>query len=95
MNKETDRARIIEFLDLLGNERYNLRKYHKPVLVYRVADGTIYYSLWEEELLDRFGLENVDGWDYKEDTIFCPDWVEGIEKDDVLKEIDAVDEEEE
>ncbi|MFA5498968.1 MAG: hypothetical protein WC327_05415 [Candidatus Cloacimonadia bacterium] len=88
MNKETDRAKIIEFLDLLGNEVYNLRKYHRPILVYKVEDGTIYYSLWEEELLDRYGLQNVDGWDYEEDTIFCPDWVIGVDSDDFFDDDD-------
>ncbi len=88
MHKETDRARIREFLDLLGNERYELRKYHKPVLVYKVDDKTVYYSIWEEDLLTRFGLENVDGYDYKEDTIFCPDWVIGIERDELIAELD-------
>ncbi len=88
MHKETDRARIREFLDLLGNERYNLSKYHHPILVYKVEDKTVYYSLWEEDLLNRFGLSNVDGWDFKEDTIFCPDWVIGIERDELLAVLD-------
>ena len=94
MHKETDRGRIREFLDLLGEERYDLRKYNKPVLVYKVEDETIYYSMWEEDLLNRFGLKNVDGWDYKEDTIFCPDWIIGIEKDEILAVLDDDDEKE-
>jgi hypothetical protein len=94
MHKEIDRARIREFLDLLGNERYDLRKYHRPVLVYKVADKTVFYSIWEEDLLNRFGIGNVDGWDYKEDTIFCPDWVIGIERDDLIAELDEDEENE-
>ncbi len=88
MHKETDKTRIREFLDLLGNERYDLRKYTRPVLVYKVEDKTVFYSIWEDDLLNRFGLSNVDGWDYKEDTIFCPDWVIGIDKDELLAELD-------
>lgn len=91
MHKETDKVRIREFLDLLGNERYDLRKYTRPVLVYKVDDQTVFYSLWEDDLLNRFGLNNVDGWDYKEDTIFCPDWVIGIERDELLAELDEDD----
>ena len=65
MHKETDKTRIREFLDLLGNERYDLRKYTRPVLVYKVEDKTVFYSIWEDDLLNRFGLSNVDGWDIK------------------------------
>jgi len=96
MIKESNRPRIIEFLDLLGNETYNLRKYHKPILVYMVSDGRIFYSLWEEELLDKYGLQNVDGWDFEEDTIFCPDWVEGLDLDyDFDEDDDDFDDDEE
>jgi hypothetical protein len=44
-------------------------------LVWQVSEGTVQYSIWEEDLLDRFGLASVDGWDYEEDALFCPDWV--------------------
>ena len=88
MNKEIDRIKIREFLDLLGNEKYEIRKYSKPVLVYEVKDRVVYYSLWESDILDRYGLSNVDGWDYKEDTIFCPDWVIGLDKDDIYSDLD-------
>ena len=91
MNTETDRKRIFEFLDLLGNESYDLRRYSRPVLVYIVQDDIIYYSLWEEEILHRFGLKNVDGWDYKDEALFCPDWVVGIDYDSLLDELDEMD----
>jgi len=74
MRKETDKERIKEFYDLVENP-FILRKYHKPVLVYDIEGDKIRYSLWEEELLNRFGLKNVDGWDATEDLIFCPDWM--------------------
>ena len=92
MHKETDRGRIREFLDLLGNEHYDLRKYHRPVLVYKVEDKTVFYSIWEDDLLNRFGLANVDGWDYKEDTIFCPDWIIGVDRDEFLDDLDEEEE---
>lgn len=92
MNTEKDRKRIFEFLDLLGNESYELRRYSHPILVYKVENGIVYYSLWEEEILQRFGLKNVDGWDYKDDSLFCPDWVIGIEHDDLIDELDELDE---
>ncbi len=92
MNTEKDKKRIIEFLDLLDNESYDLRRYSRPILVYIVKDGTIYYSVWEEDILRRYGLENVDGWDFKEDSIFCPDWVIGVENESILDELDEMDE---
>ncbi len=91
MNKEADRVRIREFFDLMENEKYDLRKYSKPILVYKVEDGTVYYSLWEEDILDRFGLKNVDGWDYKDDAGFCPDWVIGLDYNELLEELDSLD----
>lgn len=79
MHAEMDRKRIVEFLDLIGNEKYDLRKFGKPVLVYIVEDHTVRYSIWEASVLERFGLKNVDGWDYEEDDSFVPDWVIGSE----------------
>lgn len=77
MKSQFDRNKIREFLDLVENERYDLRKYTKPVLVYMVDENEkVKYSLWEQDMLNRFGLENVDGWDYEEDIVFCPDWVQ-------------------
>ncbi|MBW6513939.1 MAG: hypothetical protein K0B87_04185 [Candidatus Syntrophosphaera sp.] len=73
--KESDLKKIKEFLDLSENHKIELRHYKDPVLVWAVADGTAYYAIWESELLDRFGLENVDGWDFEEDLLFCPDWM--------------------
>ena len=94
MNTESNRKRIREFLDLLGNERYDLRRYSRPILVYKVIDKVVYYSVWEEEILQRFGLKNVDGWDFKEDSLFCPDWVIGSESS-IIDELDEMDEEDE
>lgn len=89
MTAEKDRHRIKEFFELKGSD-FTLRKYHKPVLVYEIADDKVRYSLWEEELLDRFGLKNVDGWDATENVIFCPDWM--VEKfDDVDDDLDLDD----
>lgn len=73
--KETNAKKIREFLELVENHKVETRHYKSPVLVWGVQDGTVYYSFWEEELLDRFGLENVDGWDFEEDQLFCPDWM--------------------
>ncbi len=74
MIAEKDREKIKEFFELKGTD-FSLRKFHKPVLVYEIADDKVRYSLWEEELLDRFGLKNVDGWDATENVMFCPDWM--------------------
>ena len=83
MKAEKDRKRIREFLDLVENEKYDLRKYSRPVLVFCVDENKkVKYSLWESDLLDRFGLSNVDGWDYEEDISFCPDWVDDYDDDD-------------
>ena len=87
--KEEDINRIKEFFEL-NDKNYTLRKYHKPVLVYDIADDKVRYSLWEADMLQRFGLKNVDGWDNTEDLIFCPDWMQGLdeEEDDDLDDID-------
>lgn len=85
---ENNRKKIKEFFDLVENNKIELRYYKNPVLVWGNEDGTCHYSLWEEEILDRFGLENVEGWDYKEDLLFCPDWVAGDEEDDPDEDID-------
>ena len=87
MIAENDKNRIKEFFELSGMD-FNLRKYHKPVLVYEVADDKVRYSLWEEEILERYGLKNVDGWDKTENVAFCPDWMQGDEDDDDLDDID-------
>lgn len=83
MIAEKDKKRIWEFFELSDTD-FNLRKYRKPVLVYKVDGDKIRYSLWEEELLERFGLKNVDGWDASEDLIYCPDWM----RDDIDDDID-------
>ena len=84
MKAEADRKKIREFFNMVENEKYDLRKYSKPVLVYHVDENKmVKYSLWETDLLQRYGLENVDGWDYEDDLAFCPDWVaDGVEDDD-------------
>lgn len=74
--KENRREKIREFLYLIENEKIDLRRYSHPVLVWNVQDGVVGYTIWEEDVLQRFGLENVDGHDYEEDTSFAPDWVE-------------------
>ena len=77
MKTETDRKKILEFFNLVENEKYELRRYSKPVLVYCVDENKkVKYSLWEKDLLERYGLDNVDGWDFEEDLLFCPDWVQ-------------------
>lgn len=86
MLQETNKEKIKEFFDLTGDEHYELRKFSRPVLVYKIDDGIVYYSLWESTLLQRFGIKNVDGWDYEIDTIFCPDWITG--EDDFDDEFD-------
>jgi hypothetical protein len=85
--KESDPKKIKEFLTLVENPKVELRRYKSPVLVWAVQDETVYYSFWEDDLLSRYGLENVDGWDFEEDLLFCPDWVEDSDEED-LDDID-------
>jgi hypothetical protein len=80
--KQDNLKKIREFLDMVENHKVELRRYRTPVLVWAINDGTVHYSFWESEMLDKFGLENVDGWDYEEDKLFCPDWVEADDEDD-------------
>ena len=83
---EKNRKRIIEFLNLVENDKYELRKYSEPVLVYEVDENQmVKYSLWEAYDLFRYGLQNVDGHDFEDDIYFCPDWVaeENDEDDDI------------
>ncbi|PID28990.1 MAG: hypothetical protein CSB55_02675 [Candidatus Cloacimonadota bacterium] len=82
IKQETSKEKIKEFFELLNDEHYDLRKYSHPVLVYKVEDERVYYTLWEESILKRFGTDNIFGWDYDEDLFFCPDWVTGIYDDD-------------
>ncbi len=89
MKAERDKKRLKEFFDLMGNP-YSLRKYTNPVLVYDIVNDYVRYSVWEADLLDRFGLENVDGWDKKENALFCPDWM----LDDEYEDDDDFDEDE-
>ncbi len=79
---EKDKKKIKEFLDLVENHKVEIRYYKHPVLVWRNLDGVCHYSFWEEEILDRFGLSNVDGWDYQEDLLFCPDWVDDEDEEE-------------
>ncbi len=88
MKTEKDRKKILDFFQLINNEKYNMRKYSRPVLVYKVEDGDVFYSLWEESLLMQYGLEYVDGWDYKEDLLFCPDWMSDEDDDDEFDDED-------
>lgn len=80
--QEKDSRKIKDFVDLVENHKLELRHYKDPILVWAVQDGTVYYTIWENELLDKFGLENVDGWDYEEDLLFCPDWMNPEEDED-------------
>lgn len=86
MIKEDNKNRIREFFDLTDQSR-KLRYYHNPVLVYQIFEDKVRYSLWEAELLNRFGLQNVDGWDYTEELIYCPDWMHP-DNDDLDEDID-------
>lgn len=81
--QETSTKKIKEFLDLVENHKIELRHYRSPVLVWGVQEGTVYYSFWEASLLDQYGLQNVDGWDYEEDALFCPDWVSDTDDDEL------------
>ncbi|MCK9556700.1 MAG: hypothetical protein PHQ78_05430 [Candidatus Cloacimonetes bacterium] len=81
-HQEKDRKKIKEFLDLVENHKIELRHFKNPVLVWANADGVCHYSFWEEETLDKFGFVNVDGWDFEEDLLFCPDWVADEDEDD-------------
>ncbi len=80
--QENSAKKIKEFLDLVENHKIELRHYHSPVLVWAVQEGTVYYSFWEQETLDKYGLDNVDGWDFEEDALFCPDWVADADTDE-------------
>lgn len=80
--QENDPQKLREFLDMVENTKIEIRRYKNPVLVWAIKDGTVYYSFWEQDMLDRFGVANVDGWDYEEDQLFCPDWVG--DSDDLL-----------
>ncbi|MCK4955991.1 MAG: hypothetical protein KAS49_00035 [Candidatus Cloacimonetes bacterium] len=77
---EKDKKRILEFFELSDNS-FNLRKYTKPVLVYIVEDDLVKYSIFDEDILERYGLENVDGYDFTENVAFCPDWMREDEDD--------------
>jgi len=79
---ESNREKIIEFIYLIENEKIDLRRYTRPVLVWTIQDQKVGYTVWEEDLLNRFGLENVDGWDYEEDIGFAPDWIFDDDDDD-------------
>jgi hypothetical protein len=85
--KETNLDKIKEFFEL-NDKIYELRKFTKPALVYIIDDDKVKYSLWEEDILDRFGLKNVDGWDATEDLIFCPDWLQHPDEFDDDEDID-------
>ena len=88
--QESDPLKLREFLNLVENVKVDIRHYKHPVLVWAVKEGTVYYSFWEQDILDRFGIANVDGWDYDEDLLFCPDWVGDLEEmwDDLDEDID-------
>lgn len=80
--QENESKKIKEFLSLVENHKIDIRHFKHPVLVWAVQEGTVYYSFWDEDILERFGIDNVDGWDYEEDLLFCPDWVGDLDNDD-------------
>ncbi|MCB5229557.1 MAG: hypothetical protein GX122_05125 [Candidatus Cloacimonetes bacterium] len=86
--QEQNIKKIKEFLDLVENHKIELRHYKTPILVWGEEDGTIYYSFWEASLLEQFGLKNVDGWDFKEDALFCPYWMTEDDDDDLFDDDD-------
>lgn len=91
--QESDPKKIKEFVDMVDNLKLEMRRYKYPVLVWAVKEGTVYYTIWEKEVLEKFGLESVDGWDFEEDALFCPDWIEESEDDwDEEEEEDDLDE---
>lgn len=89
MIAEGNKDRIKEFFELRSANQ-NLRQYHRPVLVYEVVGDKVRFSLWEEDILNRYGLKNVDGWDETEDLFYCPDWMQGKEEEE--EDIDLDDE---
>lgn len=86
--QESSTKKIKEFLSLVENHKVDIRHYKTPVLVWAIQDGTVYYSFWESDVLERFGIDNVDGWDYEEDQLFCPDWVGDNDDEDDLDDDD-------
>ena len=84
--QETDSKKIREFLDMVENHKVEMRRYRYPALVWAIKEGTVYYSFWEKDMLEKFGLVNVDGWDYEEDVLFCPDWIDEKGDDDDLED---------
>ena len=85
---ESSRKKIKEFIYLIENEKIDLRRFTHPVLVWTIKDQKVGYTVWEEDLLNRFGLENVDGWDYEEDVSFAPDWIFDEDEDYYLDDDD-------
>ncbi len=79
--EEANPKRLKEFVDMVDNPKLEMRRFKYPVLVWAVKEGTVYYTIWEREVLDKFGLSSVDGWDYEEDALFCPDWIDENEDD--------------
>ncbi|MDP3114774.1 MAG: hypothetical protein Q8M98_08355 [Candidatus Cloacimonadaceae bacterium] len=80
--QEDNPKRLKEFIGLVENHKIDLRHYKTPVLVWAVQDGTAYYSFWDKDILERFGLGSVDGYDFEEDALFCPDWISDRDDDD-------------
>lgn len=87
---EHDRRKIIEFLDLVDNDNYEIRKFNKPVLVWEIEENTIKYTLWEKNVLEQIGVDNIIGWDYREDKIYAPDWALDDDEfdDDLMDDFD-------
>ncbi len=80
---EYDKERIKQFLQLL-ERKIDFERFNKPILSYKTEGDYVYYTVWEEEILERLGLENISGYDYRDPIFFCPDWItnEGLDDED-------------
>jgi len=96
IHAETKRKRIMEFLQLI-EKNVHFERFLKPVLTYSFDDDLVYFSIWEEDILEKFGFENIYGHDFKESIFFCPDWMtnqketledDDLDDDDLLEDLD-------
>ena len=71
---EKDRKKMREFLNLVDNSHYDFHKFSRPILVFEMKEKTVQYTLWEEDLFEQLGIDNVVGYDYEEDSLYVPDW---------------------
>ncbi len=80
---EYDKKKIKQFLELL-ERKIDFERYNKPILSYKTDDDFVYYTVWEEEILEKLGVGNISGYDYRDPVFFCPDWItdEGLDDDE-------------